>query len=117
MGNKVGWRDGVDNWWEVCGRKYGDLLRQLWPLCEPGVAGGKWVSCRGDRVVVWLVRTGGCGCICGMMTGMFNWRKVSCVQKFACATLATLIAISMLATHTWRANVGTLPFASKFVNR
>jgi hypothetical protein len=40
---------------------------------------------------------------------MFNWRKVSCNQEFAVATLATFIAISMLATHTWRANVGPLP--------
>ena len=63
-----------------------------------------------------VVGTGGCGCICGMTTGMFNWRKVSCMQKFAVATLATLIAISMLITHTWCANVGPLPSTSKFVN-
>ena len=63
-----------------------------------------------------MVGTGVCGCICGMTTGMFNSRKVSCVQKFAFATLVTLIAISMLATHTWRANVGPLPSTSKFVN-
>ena len=41
----------------------------------------------------------------GTTDGMFNWRKVSCEQKFAFATLAMLIAISMLATHTWCANV------------
>ena len=38
------------------------------------------------------------------------------MQKFAFATLATLIAISMLATHTWHANVGLLLSTSKFVN-
>ena len=63
-----------------------------------------------------VVETGECGCICGMMTGMFNWRKVSCMQKFAFATLVMPIAISMLANHTWRANVGPLPSSSKFVN-
>jgi hypothetical protein len=51
-----------------------------------------------------------------MTTGMFNWRKVSCMQKFAFATLAMLIAIFMLATHTQRANLGLLPSSSKFVN-
>ncbi len=61
--------------------------------------------------------TVGCGCVFGTRDGMFNRRKVSCKQKFAFATLATLIAISMLATHTWRANVGPLPSTSKFVNR
>ena len=63
-----------------------------------------------------VVGTGVCGCVYGTMNGMFNWRKVSCMQKFAFATLATLIAISMLATHTWHANVGLLLSTSKFVN-
>ena len=34
----------------------GDRLSRLWRLCDPGVAGGKWVACRGDRV---LERVGG----------------------------------------------------------
>jgi hypothetical protein len=62
-----------------------------------------------------VVGTVGCVCVFGTMDGMFNWRKVCCVQKFAFATLAMLMAISMLATHTWRANVGPLPSTSKFV--
>ena len=53
MGNKVGWHGGVEDWWE------GGQLRQLWHLCDPGVAGGKWVSCRGDQVLARVVRTGG----------------------------------------------------------
>ena len=61
--------------------------------------------------------TVGCGCVFGTTDGMFNWRKVSCDHKFAFATLATLIAISMLATRSWRANVGPLPSISKIVNR
>ncbi len=63
-----------------------------------------------------VVGTVGFGCVFGMTDGMFNWHKVSCKQKFAFATLAMLIAIFMLATHTWRANVGPLPSTSKFVN-
>ncbi len=90
--------------------EYEDWLRQLWRLCDPGVgvASGKWVACRGDKVLDQVVGTVWCGCVCGTTDGMFNWRKVSCAQKFAFVTLATLIAISMLATHTWRANVGPL---------
>ena len=61
--------------------------------------------------------TVGIGCFFGTTDGMLNLRKVSCEQKFAFATLATLMAISMLAIHTWRANVGPLPSTSKFVNR
>ena len=100
MGNKDGWRGGGEDWWELSCREYGDRLRQLWRLCDPGVTGGKWVVCREDRVLERVVGTGVCGCVCEATDGMFNWRKVSCVQKFASATLATLIAISMLATHT-----------------
>ena len=40
MGNMVGWRCGVEGWWKVSCRKYGDRLRQLWRLCDPGVVGG-----------------------------------------------------------------------------
>ena len=81
------------------------------------MAGGKWVACRGDQVLERVEGTMGCCCVFEMADGMFNWRKVSCKQKFAFATLAMLIAISMLATHTWCANVGPLPSTSKFVNR
>ncbi len=116
MGNRVRWCGGVEDWWEVSCREYRDWLRRLWRLCDPGVAGGKWVACRGDRVLERVEGTVGCGCVFGMMDGMFNWPKVSCEQKFAFATLATLIAISVLATHTWHANVGPLPSTSKFVN-
>jgi hypothetical protein len=57
---------------------------------------------------------GAVGCGCAVTDGIFNWRKVSWEQKFAFATLATLIAISMLATHIWRTNVGLLPSISNF---
>ncbi len=96
MGNKIGWHGGVEDWWEVSCCEYGDRLRQLWRLCDPGVAGGKWVACRGDQVLERVVETVGCGYVFGVTDGMFNWCKVSCKQKFAFATLATLIAISML---------------------
>ena len=98
-------------------REYGDRLRRLWCLCDPGVAGDKWVVCIGDRMLEQVEGTVGCGCDFGTTDGMFNWRKVSRKQKFPFATLAMLIAISMLATHTWHANVGPLPSVSKFVNR
>ncbi len=116
MGNRVEWRGGVEDWWEVSCHEYGDQLRRLWRLCDSGVAGGKWEACRGDQVLKRVVGTVGCGCVFGMTDGIFNWHKVSCKQKFAFATLATLIAISMLATHTWCANIGLLPGTSKFVN-
>ena len=67
-------------------------------------------------MVAWVVGTGGGGCMCGMMIGMSDRRKVSCVQNFAFKILATLVAISMLATYTWCANVGPLLSSSKFVN-
>ena len=67
-------------------------------------------------MVAWGVGTGMCGLMCGKMIGMFNFSKVSCVQKFAFAILAMLIALSMVATHTWCANAGPLLSSSKFVN-
>ena len=70
----------------------------------------------GAQVVVWVVATGGRGWMSEMTIDIFNWRRMSCVQKFAFEILATLIAISMLATHTCCANVGLLPSSSKFVN-
>ena len=116
MGNRVGWHGGGEDRWEVSCREYGDWLRRLWCLCDPGVAGGEWVACEGDQMLEQVEGTVGCGCVFGTMDGMFNWRKASCKQMFAFATLATLIAISMLANRTWRANVGPLPSTSKFVN-
>ncbi len=100
----------------MSGSEYGVLGKQLWHICDSGVASGKWVLFGGARVVAWVVGTGGCDWMCAMTIGIFNWCKVSCVQKFAFTILAALIAISMLATHTWCANVGPLPSSSKFVN-
>jgi hypothetical protein len=116
MGNRVGWCGRVEDRWEVSCREYRDWLRRLWRLCDPGVAGSSWVVCIGDRLLERVEGTVGCGCVFGTSDGMFNWSKVSGKQKFAFATLATLIAISMLATHTWCANVGPLPSTSKSVN-
>jgi hypothetical protein len=72
MGSKVGWCDGVDDWWEVCGREYGTLGKQLGHMCEPGVVSSAWVLWRGVRVVGWVAGTGGCGRMFGMTIGMFN---------------------------------------------
>jgi hypothetical protein len=60
--------------------------------------------------------TGGDGWVGGKASGVCNCCKVSCVQNLPFATLAALIAISMLATHTWRASVGPHPSSSKFVD-
>ncbi len=62
------------------------------------------------------IGTGGDCWLEGKSIGMRNCCKVSCVQKFPFATLAMLIAISMLATHTWRAIVGPRQSLSKFVD-
>jgi hypothetical protein len=62
------------------------------------------------------IRTGGDCWLEGKAIGMRNCCKVSCVRKFPFATLATLIAISILATHTWCAIVGPHPSSSKFVD-
>ena len=70
MGNRVGWHGGVEDWWEVSCHEYADRLRQLWCLCDPGVAGGKWVTCRGDQVLERVVGTVGCGCFFGTTDGM-----------------------------------------------
>ena len=43
--------------------------------------------------------------IMGRVSGAHSFRRVSCVQKLPLATLARLIAISILATHTWHAIV------------
>ncbi len=62
------------------------------------------------------IGTGGDCWLEGKAIGMGNCCKVSCVQKFPFVTLATLIAISMLATHTRRATIGLRPSLSKFVD-
>jgi hypothetical protein len=60
--------------------------------------------------------TGGDGWGGGKASGVHNCRKVSCVQNLPFVTLAVLIAISMLAAHTWHASVGPLPSSLKFVD-
>ena len=77
MGNRVGWRGGVEGWWEVSCCEYGDRLRRLWRLCDPGVAGSNWVACIGDQLLERVDGTVGFGCGFGMTDGMFNWCKVS----------------------------------------
>ncbi len=62
------------------------------------------------------IGTGGDCWLEGKAIGVRNCCKVSCVQKFPFATLAMLIAISMLATHIWHAIVGPCPSSSKFVD-
>ncbi len=60
--------------------------------------------------------TGGDGWVGGKANGIRNCCKVLSVENLPFATLAVLIAISMLATHTWRASVGPRPSSSKFVD-
>ena len=60
--------------------------------------------------------TGGDGWVGGKASGVRNFCKVSCVQNLPFVTLAVLIAISMLATHTWHASVGLRPSSLKFVD-
>ncbi len=72
IGSKVGCRGGVDDRWEASWREYGDWLRQLWRLCDPGVVGGTWVACKGDRMVERIEGTVVCGCVFGKMDDMFN---------------------------------------------
>jgi hypothetical protein len=60
--------------------------------------------------------TGGDGWVGGKASGVRNCCKVSCVQNLPFATLVALIAISILATHTWRASVDPCPSLSKFVD-
>jgi hypothetical protein len=53
--------------------------------------------------------------IVGRVSGVHSYHRVLCLQKLPLATLAMLIAISMLATHTWRAIVGPQLSSLKFV--
>ena len=62
------------------------------------------------------IRTGGWGWLDGEAIGMFNCRKVFCMQKFFFATLAMMIAISIFAIHTWHAIVGPCWSLSKLVD-
>ncbi len=98
------------------GCEYGVLDNQGWCAFDPGVTNGKWFWCGGVRVVMQEIGTGGDCWLEGKANGMRNCHKVSCMQKFPFATLAMLIAISMLATHTWCAIVGLHPSSSKFVD-
>ncbi len=60
--------------------------------------------------------TGGDGWPGGKASGVRNCSKVSCVKNLPFATLAALIAISMLSTQTWHASVSPRPSSSKFVD-
>ncbi len=53
--------------------------------------------------------------IVGRVSGVCSCCRVSFVQKLPLATLAMLIAISMLATHTWHAIVGPQPSAKSLL--
>ena len=74
MGNKVGWRGGVDDRCEASCCEYGDRLRRLWCLCDPGHWCGWWqlggvhrrpnVGAGGRDCGVWL--------FFGTTDGMFN---------------------------------------------
>ena len=100
----------------MCGCEYGVLDNQVWHAFDPGVMNGKWYWCGEVRVVMQEIGTGGDCWLEGKAIGMCNCCKVSCVQKFPFATLAMLIAISMLVTHTWHAIVGLRPSSSKFAD-
>ena len=47
-------------------------MRQFLRLCDPGVVGGNWVACKGDRMLERVEGTVGCGCVFGTTDGMFN---------------------------------------------
>jgi hypothetical protein len=49
----------------------------------------------------------------GVSSGVQSRQRDSCVQNLPLA----LIAISMLATHTWRASVGPHPSSTKSIVR
>ncbi len=55
------------------------------------------------------------GLLKGASSGVQSRQRDSCVQKLPLATLETLIAISMLATHTWHASVGPRPRVTKSI--
>jgi len=63
------------------------------------------------------VCVGGRGWLTGVSSGVQSRQRDSCVQKLPLATLKTLIAISMLATHTWRASVGPRPSSTQSIDR
>jgi hypothetical protein len=64
-----------------------------------------------------MVFVGGRGRLTGVSSGVRSRQRDSCVQKLPLATLKTLIAISMLATHTWCASVGPRPSSTKSIVR
>jgi hypothetical protein len=57
------------------------------------------------------------GLLTGASSGVQSRQRDSCVQKLPLATLETLIAISMLETHTWRASVVPRPRVTKSIVR
>ncbi len=63
------------------------------------------------------VCVGGRGWLTGVSSGVQSRRGDSCVQKLPLATLKTLIAISMLATHTWCESVSPHPSLTKSIVR
>jgi hypothetical protein len=89
----------------------------VWLACDPGVVNDVWYRCGEEQMLTSERETGGDGWVGGKTSGIRNCCKVSCVQKLSFATLEMLIAISMLATHTWCASVGPCPSSSKFVGR
>jgi hypothetical protein len=64
-----------------------------------------------------LVCDDGGGLLMGASSRVQSRQRDSCVQKLSLATLETLIAISMLATHTWHASVDPHPRVMKSIVR
>ncbi len=89
--DELAWHTGVTTgaWW--IGGGFGEVLQTL----MGAITGVRWIVGRVSEV---------CSCC-----------RVSCIQKLPLATLAMLIATSMLATHTWHAIVGPRPSVLKFV--
>jgi hypothetical protein len=108
MGNKVRWWEGVNKQWLVRCFEYGVLAELAWHLLALSVMTGAWKISGGFGVVMQTlmgVIIGVCW-IVGRVHGVPSCHRVSCVQKLPLATLAMLLGISMLATHTWCAIVG-----------
>jgi hypothetical protein len=101
----------------VSGFEYGVLVGLAWHVQVLGVMTGAWWIGEGFGEVLQTligVVIGVCWMV-GRASGVRSCRRVSCVQKLPLATLAMLMAISILATHTWRAIVGLQQSVLKFV--
>ncbi len=73
----------------------------------------RWVVCWGSySSLCWWK-----GLVNGVSSGVWSRQRDSCVQKLPLETLKTLIFISMLVTHTWRATVGPCPSSTKSIDR